>query len=75
MQRDEADFRAARPDLFEHFRREMQSRRRRGDGAGGLRKNGLVALAVAGQFAVAFDVRRQRQFAEIVEFREKIFRA
>jgi len=75
VQRDEANLHAARADFFQQFRREMQARRWRGHGTGGLRVNGLIALLIFRQFAVAFDVRRQRQFAQRGEFIEQIRRA
>ena len=53
----------------------MQAGRGRGHRAGGLRENGLVTLAVAGQFAVALEVGRQRQFAQFIKLLKKIFTA
>lgn len=64
VQRDEAEVRAGVAQLGEECGREVQSGGGRGDGAGGLGKDGLVALAVAGGRLVrgAFDVGRERGF-------------
>ena len=48
VQRDEAEVRAGVAQLREEARREVEARGGRGDGAGGVRVDGLVTLAVAG---------------------------
>ena len=75
MQGDETYLHAARADLFQQFRREMQTRRRRGDRTIGPREDGLIAFLVLWELAVALDVRRQRNFAQPVKFVADVRRA
>ena len=70
VQGDEADLNAARPEFFQEFRGEMQPGGGSGDGAGGARENGLVTLAVLGFLGGTLNVRWQRQFTQVFEFRK-----
>src|SRR5277367_4266368 len=71
MQSNFGGFNAALADASENFGSEMQSCRRRSDGASFTGKDGLVAFAVCGPVFPA-DVRRQRNVTELFDEAEEI---
>src|ERR1039458_3817066 len=71
VQRDLGRLDSALAYALKNFRREVQARRRRGDGAEGFGVDRLVTLPVRGRIR-AIDVGRQRNVANAIEHSEEV---